>query len=141
MTDRQMSFNHLMSPAFANGVWQKIWYKRIDIYEICISSGLKVMTQFILLISYCTCVFLVTWPFSWFHNFDLLTLNFDLLLTNFNLGCYLMMVPPGERCFLLTTLHKEYFKVQGHRNLGNKLWHNMKCLVIENLCACEKQIF
>ena len=46
-------------------------------------------------LSYCTCVFLVTRPFTWYHNFfDLvtLTLKFDLLVWNFNFGCYLMMV-------------------------------------------------
>ena len=39
-------------------------------------------------LSYCTCVFLVTRPFTWYHNFlpCALTLKFDLLLKSFNLG-------------------------------------------------------
>ena len=45
-------------------------------------------------LSYCTCLFLVTRPFTWHHDFDLvtLTLKFDLLLKNLNLSCYLVMV-------------------------------------------------
>ena len=35
---------------------------------------------------YCICAFLVTRPFTWYHNFNLLTLKFNLLLTNLNLG-------------------------------------------------------
>ena len=39
-------------------------------------------------ISYCTYVYLVTRPITWYHKFDLvkLTLKFDQLLKNFNLG-------------------------------------------------------
>ena len=38
-------------------------------------------------LSYCTCVFLTTITFTWYHSFDLvtLTLKFDLLVSNFNL--------------------------------------------------------
>ena len=45
-------------------------------------------------LSYCTCVFLVTRPFTRYHIFYLvtLTLKFDPLMKNFNLDCYLMMV-------------------------------------------------
>ena len=39
-------------------------------------------------LSYCICVFLVTRPFIWYHNYW----PCDLLLKNFNLGCYLVMV-------------------------------------------------
>ena len=31
-------------------------------------------------LSYCTCAFLLTRPFTWYHSFDLLTLTFDLLM-------------------------------------------------------------
>ena len=45
-------------------------------------------------LSYCTCVFLVTRPFTWYHNFWPCDLNLEVwpTLKNFNLGCYLLMV-------------------------------------------------
>ena len=45
-------------------------------------------------LSYCTCVFLVTRPFTWYHNFRPYDFNLEVWPTceNFNLGCYLMIV-------------------------------------------------
>jgi hypothetical protein len=46
------------------------------------------------------CVFLMTRPFNWYQNFDLvtLTLKFDPLFKNFNIGCIFWMV--SDRAFI-----------------------------------------
>ena len=75
-------------------------------------------------LSYCTCLFLVTRPFTWYPNFCLvtLTLKFDLLLKNFNLGCYLMMV--AARRASLSSDNSYIIKARGYKT--HNLFHKYR---------------
>ena len=84
--------------------------------------------------SYCTGVFLVTRPFTWYHNFWLRDLDLEVWPTceNLNLGCYLMMVAArraslsSDNSYFFAVDHCRFISHQEHYVIHNNI-HSARC--------------